>query len=185
MLPLLYIISLPAPPAPSIPRTAAPTAFHSPLSARLSPPGTARRCGRGRLSGSDCWNPGVGDAGLGHAPVYLGQLVRCHHHVQVPVPFPPCRQRSSRSRLRFGAGGSFTLSSSFSSGLWGRGEGGRLFSMPSSMFPFCSSVSSAVNKGLSLPFIGPPICPHGTSLFSVSPVPLAVPPFWPPPSAAW
>ena len=60
---------------------------------------------------------GVGDVGLGHAPVYLGQFVRRHHHVQVPVPFPPCRQRSSRSRLRFRAGGSFTLSSSFSSGL--------------------------------------------------------------------
>lgn len=39
----LQFISPPAPPAPSIPRTAAPTAFHSPLSARLSPPGTARR----------------------------------------------------------------------------------------------------------------------------------------------
>lgn len=52
----LQFISPPAPPAPSIPRTAAPTAFHSPLSARLSPPGTARRCGRGRLSGLSCWS---------------------------------------------------------------------------------------------------------------------------------
>ena len=52
----LKFISPPAPPAPSTPRTAAPTAFHNPLSARQSLPGTARRCGRGRLSGSGCWS---------------------------------------------------------------------------------------------------------------------------------
>ena len=46
-----HLISPPAPPTPSTPRTAAPTAFHSPLSARQSLPGTARRYGRGRLSG--------------------------------------------------------------------------------------------------------------------------------------
>ena len=123
--------------------------------------------------------PGVGNAGLGHAPVYLGQLVRRHHHVQVPVPFPPCRQRSSRSRLRLGASGSFTFASSFSSGLRGSGEGGRLFSMPSSMFPFCSSVSSTVNKGLSLSFMVPPICPHGSCGVSAFPVPLISPAFPP------
>ena len=44
--PPIHLIFPPGQPAPSIPRTAAPTAFHSPLSARLSPPGTARRCGR-------------------------------------------------------------------------------------------------------------------------------------------
>ena len=72
------------------------------------------------------------------------QLVCRHHHMKVPVTLAPGRQRSSRSRLRLWAGGSFTLSSSFFSGPLGSGEGGRLFKMPSSILSFCSSESSAV-----------------------------------------
>ena len=88
--------------------------------------------------------PGVGNARLGHALLYLCQLVCRHHHMKVPVTLAPGRQRSSRSRLRLWAGGSFTLSSSFFSGPLGSGEGGRLFKMPSSILSFCSSESSAV-----------------------------------------
>lgn len=54
-------------------------------------------------------SPGVHDTGLVHTLMYLRQFVSSHHHIQVSVPFPLCRQRSSRSRLRFGAGGSFTF----------------------------------------------------------------------------
>ena len=97
--------------------------------------------------------PGVANARFGHAPLYLGQLVRRDHHMKVPVPLAPGRQRSSRSRLRLWAGGSFTLSSSFFSGPLGSGEGGRLFKMPSSILSFCSSESSAVCRWLSLSFI--------------------------------
>ncbi len=42
------------------------------------------------------------------------------------------------------AASSFTFASSFSPGRCGSGESGRLFNMPSGIFPFCSSVSSAV-----------------------------------------
>ena len=44
--------------------------------------------------------------------------------MKVPVTLAPGRQRSSRSRLRLWAGGSFTLSSSFFSGPLGSSEGG-------------------------------------------------------------
>ena len=97
--------------------------------------------------------PGVGNARLGHAPLYLGQLVSRDHHMKVPVTLAPGRQRSSRSRLRLWAGGSFTLSSSFFSGPLGSGEGGRLFKMPSSILSFCSSESSTVSRWLSFSFI--------------------------------
>lgn len=97
--------------------------------------------------------PGVGNTRLGHAPLYLGQLVLCDHHMKVSVTLAPGRQRSSSSRLRLWAGGSFTLSSSFFSGPFGSGEGGRLFKIPSSILPFCSSESSTVSRWLSFSFI--------------------------------
>ena len=73
--------------------------------------------------------------------------------MKVSVTLAPGRQRSSRSQLRLWAGGSFTLSSSFFSGPFGSGEGGRLFKIPSSILPFCSSESSTVSRWLSFSFI--------------------------------
>ena len=51
----LNLISPPALPAPSTPRTTVPTVFHSPSSARLYPPDKDHRYVHVWQSGSDCW----------------------------------------------------------------------------------------------------------------------------------
>lgn len=135
----IYIISPPAPPAPSTHPTPAPTAFHNPLSARLFLPSTARRCGRGRLSGLSCWSTAA---------------------ARRPAPGRAQGQRGGYSRSK--------PSSAYRPRRW---KCRSLFKMPSSMFPFCSWVSSAVNIGLSLLFMCPPICSHGTCGVSAFPVP--------------
>ena len=96
---------------------------------------------QGHLShiGSDVGNTGFGDAFL-----YLFQLVGCYHHMKVLIPLAAGSHRSSRSRLRLWWGGSFTLSNSFFSGHFGRGEGDRLFKIPSSILSFCFKESSVV-----------------------------------------
>lgn len=67
--------------------------------------------------------------------------------MKVLVTLAPGRQRSSRSRLRLWAGGSFF------SGPLESGEGGRLFKMPSNILSFCSTESSAVCRWLFFSFI--------------------------------